>query len=310
MRKKTNRKIYEFRKSVSTKSIRFKKIFSLLVKLHRFYCLITSPLHVLPDFYIIGTQKGGTSSLYDYLTTHPSIEPCYTKEPSYFDRYFERGLHWYKVNFPFKIHKFIATNILKNKFITGEASVRYLDHPFAPQRIKEITPNAKFIILLRNPIDRAFSQHNMNVKNDYEINNFSDALKEEPRRIANRIEKMSNDVSYYSWNFDLYAYLEHGIYVDKIKRWMEVFPKEQFLIIQSEEFFKNPSKIYNDVLEFLGLPSYDLKEYDAIRKQQKSILEKHTREKLQHYFKPHNDKLYELLGKKFDWETELENTEN
>jgi hypothetical protein len=91
---------------------------------------------------------------------------------------------------------------------------------------------------------------------------------------------------------------------------MDVFPKEQFLIIQSEEFFKNPSKIYNDVLEFLGLPCYNLKKYDAIRKQTKSILEKHTREKLQHYFKPHNDKLYELLGKRFDWDDELENTKN
>jgi hypothetical protein len=310
MRKKTNRKIYKFRKSVSTKSIRFKKIFSLLVKLHRFYCLITSPLHVLPDFYILGGQKCGTSSLYDYLTTHPSIEPCYTKEPSYFDRYFERGLHWYKVNFPFKIHKFIATNILKNKFITGEASVRYLDHPFAPQRIKEITPNAKFIILLRNPIDRAHSHYTMIYRRNSESSSFVDAIENEKERITEPFNKMLNDSNYYSDIYFRHAYLHRGIYVDKIKRWMEVFPKEQFLIIQSEEFFKNPSKIYNDVLEFLGLPSYDLKEYDAIRKQQKSILEKHTRDKLQHYFKPHNDKLYELLGKKFDWETELENTEN
>ena len=247
---------------------------------------------------------------FEYLISHPNVHPPKGKEIDFFDRLYSRGINWYKVGFPFKIQKFFDTVFLRKKFLTGEATPRYIEHPHAINRIKEITPNAKFIILLRNPIDRAFSQHNMNVKNDYEINNFSDALKEEPRRIANRIEKMSNDVSYYSWNFDLYAYLEHGIYVDKIKRWMEVFPKEQFLIIQSEEFFKNPSKIYNDVLEFLGLPSYDLKEYDAIRKQQKSILEKHTREKLQHYFKPHNDKLYELLGKKFDWETELENTEN
>ena len=72
---------------------------------------MTGFLHVLPDFYIIGTQKGGTSSLYEYLVGHPSIQPCYSKEPSYFDRYFERGLNWYKVYIPFIIHRFITTKI-------------------------------------------------------------------------------------------------------------------------------------------------------------------------------------------------------
>ena len=303
MRKKTNRKIYKFRKSVSTKSIRFKKIFSLLVKLHRFYCLITSPLHVLPDFYIIGTQKGGTSSLYDYLTTHPSIEPCYTKEPSYFDRYFERGLHWYKVNFPFKIHKFIATNILKNKFITGEASVRYLDHPFAPQRIKEITPNAKFIILLRNPIDRAHSHYTMIYRRNSESSSFVDAIENEKERITEPFNKMLNDSNYYSDIYFRHAYLHRGIYVDKIKRWMEVFPKEQFLIIQSEEFFKNPSKIYNDVLEFLGLIPFSIGEFKIKGKVNKNRnIDDDFRNELVEYFKPHNKRLYDFLGKSFDWE--------
>ena len=303
MRKKTNRKIYEFRKSVSTKSIRFKKIFSLLVKLHRFYCLITSPLHVLPDFYIIGTQKGGTSSLYDYLTTHPSIEPCYTKEPSYFDRYFERGLHWYKINFPFKIHKFIATNIFKNNFVTGEASVRYLDHPFAPQRIKEITPNAKFIILLRNPISRSFSQYSRVKGNNREDLSFREAFLNESKRTQDDFKKIYTNHLYYADSYFTYSYFERGIYVDKIKRWMEVFPKEQFLIIQSEEFFKNPSKIYNDVLEFLGLIPFSIGEFKIKGKVNKNRnIDDDFRNELVEYFKPHNKRLYDFLGKSFDWE--------
>ena len=302
MRKKTNRKIYKFRKSVSTKSIRFKKIFSLLVKLHRFYCLISSPLHVLPDFYIIGTQKGGTSSLYDYLTTHPSIEPCYTKEPSYFDRYFERGLHWYKINFPFKIHKFIATNIFKNNFVTGEASVRYLDHPFAPQRIKEITPNAKFIILLRNPISRSFSHYSRVKGNDREDLSFREAFLNESNRTQEDFKKIYTNPLYYADSYFTYSYFERGIYVDKIKRWMDVFPKEQFLIIQSEEFFKNPSKIYNDVLEFLGLDPFSVEEFKIKGKVNKNrSIDDEFRNELVEYFKPHNKRLYDFLGKSFDW---------
>ena len=137
------------RRLVRKKLLSTPAIYKFTKKLHRTYCTLTGFLHVLPDFYIIGTQKGGTSSLYGYLVEHTSIQPCYSKEPSYFDRYFDRGLDWYKVNFPFKIHRFIVTKILQKKFITGEASVRYLDHPYAAERIKEVTPNAKFIILLR-----------------------------------------------------------------------------------------------------------------------------------------------------------------
>jgi hypothetical protein len=298
-----NRFIYKKKTILRHKLEKYPKLQKIVTSVYLKYCNTTGFLHTEPDFYIIGFAKCGTTSLFEYLISHPNVHPPKGKEIDFFDRLYSRGLNWYKVGFPFKIQKFIDTKLLKKKFLTGEATPRYIEHPHAINRIKEITPNAKFIILLRNPIDRAFSQHNMNVKNDYEINNFSDALKEEPRRIANRIEKMTNDVSYYSWNFDLYAYLEHGIYVDKIKRWMDVFPKEQFLIIQSEELLKNPSKIYNDVLEFLGLSKWEPKEFTLYKKRKyKEKMSSDLRHELVEYFKPHNKRLYDFLGKSFDWD--------
>jgi len=298
-----NRFIYKKKTILRHKLEKYPKLQKIVTSIYLKYCNATGFLHTTPDFYIIGFAKCGTTSLFEYLISHPNVHPPKGKEIDFFDRLYSRGINWYKVGFPFKIQKFFDTVFLRKKFLTGEATPRYIEHPHAINRIKEITPNAKFIILLRNPIDRAFSQHNMNVKNDYEINNFSDALKEEPRRIANRIEKMSNDVSYYSWNFDLYAYLEHGIYVDKIKRWMEVFPKEQFFIIQSEEFLKNPSKIYNDVLEFLGLANWEPKEFVLYKKREyKEKMNSDLRNELVEYFKPHNKRLYDFLGKSFDWD--------
>ena len=298
-----NRFIYKKKTILRHKLEKYPKLQKIVTSIYLKYCNATGFLHTTPDFYIIGFAKCGTTSLFEYLISHPNVHPPKGKEIDFFDRLYSRGINWYKVGFPFKIQKFFDTVFLRKKFLTGEATPRYIEHPHAINRIKEITPNAKFIILLRNPIDRAFSQHNMNVKNDYEINNFSDALKEEPRRIANRIEKMSNDVSYYSWNFDLYAYLEHGIYVDKIKRWMEVFPKEQFFIIQSEEFLKNPSKIYNNVLEFLGLANWEPKEFVLYKKREyKEKMNSDLRNELVEYFKPHNKRLYDFLGKSFDWE--------
>ena len=297
-----NRFIYKKKTILRHKLEKYPKLQKIVTSIYLKYCNATGFLHTTPDFYIIGFAKCGTTSLFEYLISHPNVHPPKGKEIDFFDRLYSRGINWYKVGFPFKIQKFFDTVFLRKKFLTGEATPRYIEHPHAINRIKEITPNAKFIILLRNPIDRAFSQHNMNVKNDYEINNFSDALKEEPRRIANRIEKMSNDVSYYSWNFDLYAYLEHGIYVDKIKRWMEVFPKEQFFIIQSEEFLKNPSKIYNNVLEFLGLANWEPKEFVLYKKREyKEKMNSDLRNELVEYFKPHNKRLYDFLGKSFDW---------
>ena len=282
---------------------KYPKLQKLVTFVYMKYCGATGFLHVKPDFYIIGFAKCGTTSLFEYLISHPNIHPPKGKEIDFFDRLYSRGINWYKVGFPFTIQKFIEKVFFRKKFLTGEATPRYIEHPHAINRIKQTTPNAKFIILLRNPIDRAFSQHNMNVKNDYEINNFNDALKEEPRRISNRIEKMTNDITYYSWNYDLYAYLEHGLYVDKIKRWMEVFPKEQFLIIQSEEFFKNPSKTYNDVLEFLGLKLFSLKKFEIKGKVNKNrTIDDDFRNELVDYFKPHNQKLYDFLGKSFDWD--------
>ena len=302
MQKQLNKFTYKCRKSVSKKLLSLPLIYKVTKKLHRTYCTLTGFLHVLPDFYIIGTQKGGTSSLYGYMIDHPSIQPCYSKEPSYFDRYFDRGLDWYKVNFPFKIHRFIVTKILQKKFITGEASVRYLDHPHAPQRIKQVTPHAKFIILLRNPIERSYSHYKMISRRHAESLPFEKVIQEEDR-IISLYQKMIDDPSYYSDIYFRHGYLHRGIYVDKIKHWMEVFPKEQFLIIQSEEFFREPSKIYNQVLDFLGVENFELDTYRTYGKVNKNRkIDSIFYNELSDYFKPHNQRLYEFLGRKFDWE--------
>ena len=303
MQKQLNTLTYKCRRLVRKKLLSTPVIYKLTQKLHRTYCTLTGFLHVLPDFYIIGTQKGGTSSLYGYLLEHTSIQPCYSKEPSYFDRYFDRGLNWYKVNFPFKIHRFIVTRILQKKFITGEASVRYLDHPYAADRIKQVTPKAKFIILLRNPITRAFSHHTRVKNNNRESLTFKDAFLNESKRTKEDYNKIFSDPLYYADSYFTYSYFERGIYVDKIKRWMEVFPKEQFLIIQSEEFLENKSKIFEQVLTFLGLPKWEPDEYVLHKKRKyKELMDPKTRKELADYFKPHNQRLFELLERKFDWD--------
>lgn len=268
------------------------------------YCNLTGFLHGLPDFMIIGFPKCGTTSLYEYLIQHFSIFQPIGKEIDYFDRLYSKGLNWYKVRFPNKLQRFSIKNIHHKKFLTGEATPRYVEHPHALKRIKNTLPNCKFIVLLRNPIDRAYSHFNMNTQNGYEYMTFEKAIKSENERIKGRYQKMIKNNNYYSWDYDLFAYLDQGIYVDKLAKWFEIFPKDQFLLIQSEDFLRNPSKIYQKTLRFLNLAKWEPDTFTFFKKRsyKGNKIEPTLRKELKDYFQPHNERLYQLLDTRYDWE--------
>lgn len=271
------------------------------ISLHSLYCNITGFLHVLPNFYIIGTAKGGTSSLFDYLIQHPDVISPIGKELHFFEELYKRGSNWYKVCFPTKIQR-----LFKKNFITGEATPRYIDHPQVPKRINNLTPNAKFIVMLRNPIDRAFSHYSMIINgksSSLEPLPFEDAILKESERIKGEFEKMESESTYSSDKYWAYAYQDRGLYAKKLKRWMKIFSPEKFFIIQSEEFFRNPDVIYNQTLKFLGLRHYNLSNYEPVKVgKYKSQLKSETREFLSAYFKPYNEELFQLIGRRFDWD--------
>lgn len=141
----------------------FKKISNLITDVIDEYIhiirWITAPLRTLPEFIIIGAQKAGTTSLYNYLIEHPSIFPAFKKEVLYFDVNYRKGIHWYKSFFPTTIFKFLISKYSNRRFITGEASPYYILYPHAAKRIHSTLPKVKIIILLRNPINRSFSQY-------------------------------------------------------------------------------------------------------------------------------------------------------
>jgi hypothetical protein len=293
--------MYSVRKFFTSKLSSHENTRSLFSFIFKIFYSITGSSHVLPDFYILGGQKCGTTSMFMYLTRHPAILSPNAKDIRFFDKYFFKGVNWYRVNFPSKSRKSLLGKSFKH-VLTGEGTERYFDHPHAPQRIKQVTPHAKFIILLRNPIDRSYSHYKMISRRHAESLPFEKAIQEEDRIIP-LYQKMIDDPSYYSDIYFRHGYLHRGIYVDKIKHWMEIFPKEQFLIIQSEEFFRDPSKIYNQVLDFLGVENFELDTYRTYGKVNKNRkIDSIFYNELLDYFKPHNQRLYELLGRKFDWE--------
>lgn len=260
--------------------------------------VITGPFRVLPDFLIIGASKCGTTSLYNYLIQHPNIYPAKTKEVNYFGRH---SSIWYRPNFPTVFLKYIVTKLKKEPFMTGEASPFYLLNPLVPRIVKKKIPNVKLIVLLRNPIDRTFSQYKQIHRDNQEPFSFEEALKKEKFRTKEDWENLIENGLNGNRDHAKYSYLSGSLYYEQIKTWMDLFPREQFLILKSEDFFENPSKITSLVLEFLELPNFEInviKKYNVGDYQE---IDESNKKYLAEFLKPHNEKLYKLLGRNFNW---------
>jgi hypothetical protein len=259
------------------------------------YRRLTSPLRGLPSVLIIGAQRAGTTSLFNYLIRHPDILAPLGKEVHYFDLHYARGLDWYRGCFPYRRQ-------LRHGAITLDASPYYLAHPLVPERAARLFPDVKLIALLRNPIDRALSHHQHEVRHGHEKLSFAEAIEREPERLAGEEERLRREPDYYSFNHHRYSYTRRGLYLDQLLRWMHHFPRHQLLVLQSEWLFTEPEAATAAVHHFLGLRPHRLREYKPFYEGNYAReLPEDLRKRLADYFAPHNAELYRWLGKEFDW---------
>lgn len=273
------------------KTVRRKK-----VEVLQLFGSLTSMKRTVPNFIIIGSQRSGTTSLYNYLSGHPDILPSIVKEVHYFDFNFHKGFNWYRGHFPY-----LPDRKGGQKFITGEASPYYVYHPLAPIRISKSFPTIKMILLLRNPVNRAFSHYQHEVGLGFEQLSFEEAIDQESSRLDGEVEKMTLDETYRSFNHQHYSYLSRGVYVEQLKNWMKLFPREQIQIIKSEDFFESPPDVVSQVVKFLDLPEWRLSKFKVHNRLQYQGMDPNTRERLIAYYEPFNQCLYEYLGTDFGW---------
>lgn len=172
----------------------------------------------LPDFIIAGTQKGGTTALNFYLRQHPDIY-MEKHEINYYSLRYHMGKEWYMKHFP------------DDGRITGEKTPDYMSHTEAPKRIYEDIPDVKLIFMLRNPVDRAYSEYWMWRLDGREKRPFSKAWRE---------------------------YTARGRYAEQIERYLQFFEREQLLFIVSEDFYKNRDNGLQEVYDFLGVKNVDI----------------------------------------------------
>lgn len=277
-------------------SLAIKRIYKSI----RYFCpswyrFFTSPLRRLPDFIIIGVQKGGTTSLFHYLSQHPDVKLSSQKEVHFFDISYHKGVLWYRSFFPFIFDKTVK--------ITGEASPYYIFHPHTPERIKKLLPGAKIIVLLRNPVNRAFSHYQMvNKKGQEKAESFEEAIALEEERVKNEIQKIIKKPYYRSFNHQAFTYLSRSEYYPQLKRLLSTFRKEQILFIKSENLFQNPRGELSKVYDFLGIQEIYPDDLKAQYKGEYTSIDSNTYKKLIRYYKRDEEKITSLIGDEFRWD--------
>jgi hypothetical protein len=251
----------------------------------------TARLRPLPAFLILGAQKAGTTALYAYLREHPGITGPSWKEVSYFDRHYARGERWYRGNMP----------RAAGSRLVGEASPSYLLHPLAPARAAALLPGARLIAILRDPVERAYSHYQHEVALGREPLSFEDALAAEDERLRGEVERMRADASYFSEAWWSHTYRARGLYAEQLERWYDVFPREQLLVLFSEELGGETATTYRRVLDFLGAKPHDLGAYPRIYDRAYEPMSESTRTRLRAEFDEPDRQLAVLLGREVPW---------
>lgn len=245
-----------------------------------------------PDFAIVGTQRGGTTSLHAYLGAHPQIRLPATKELHYLTDRHHRGREWYLGQFP---------SPLSAGHRTGEATPYALFHPLAPARLRSAAPDAKLIVLLRNPVDRAYSHFLMERQRGDEPLDFAAALAAEPARLDGEEARMLANPTSVSWPHKHASYLARGDYAPQLARWFAAFPRQQFLILRSEDLYTQPAETFARVTDFLGLDRSSAASFPIYNRTEGPPLDPTLRRQLIDHFASRNAELATLLGWDPNW---------
>jgi hypothetical protein len=258
-----------------------------------------------PDFLILGTKRGGTTSMWNYLLAHPAVLPMFPsrqklKSPQYFYWHYQRGNRWYRSHFATSAQREKARSAT-GAAVAGEASPYYLYHPYTPARVRQELPDVKLIAMLRDPVARAYSHYWERVNEGVEPLTFDDAIAREDERVAGELARMAADPMIYSRPHDYFTYRDRGVYLPQLQRWFAQFPREQFLILRSEDFYADYQSTYDQVTDFLGIPRHGLVEPKRFNYRPAEPMSPATRGFLTEFFVPHNEALYEFLGRDFEW---------
>ena len=247
-----------------------------------------------PGYLVVGTKRGGSTSLAEWITAHPDVATSSAgKGTHYFDVNHSRGPGWYAAQFPRTSAGFL---------LVGESSPYYMFHPLAPGRIAAELPDAKIIMCLRDPVQRAWSHHSYEVSHGRESLDFETAISLETSRLEGEVERIVADQHYSADHWRFHAYLRRGHYAEQLRPYLDLFGAPRVLVVQSEALFARPQEEMDRVHAFLGLPAHRTATRTARNASpSRSEMSESTLARLRAYYEPLNDELYALPGVNFCW---------
>jgi len=226
--------------------------------------MATADLRLEPDLVIIGVKRGGTTSLFRDLEGHPSMCPMVPsarrlplrenmKGAHYFDSDMARSDRWYRSHFPTS-----ATRSLRAKrtgaAFTAEASPYYLFHPLAARRVAAALPHARFVVMLRDPVERTVSHWAEQTRNGIETLSLRDALDAEQQRVGDAAERLADGTLGASHAHEQQSYATQSEYAGSLDRWIDAVGRDRLVIVFSEDYYTDPSSVIGTVLDAVGLP--------------------------------------------------------
>ncbi|MEM9168828.1 MAG: sulfotransferase domain-containing protein [Pseudomonadota bacterium] len=260
---------------------------------------------IRPSFICIGAGKAGTTSLFFWLVQHPDIVEPMKKEINFFYRHWDRGLDFYLAHFPKRAEVGAGA-------ISGDVSPGYLANEVTPQRLAQTFPDAKLIALFRNPVARTISHHHHDVREGRcAARPLVDALIAEglmiaPERTNALLEALGRGpepaVPVQKGEAWPPHHMRNSLYADHLERWMEHFPREQFLLLKSEDLFADPKSVYEETLDFIGAEPYDVGPVQAFNVGKYKESDARVIDYLKDVFEEPNERLGRLAGREFDWD--------
>lgn len=249
--------------------------------------------HVLPSFLLLGAMKGGTSALFHYLRSHPGVVAPRVKELNYFPsphRY--DGFGDYRREFPH-----IPLMQWPRRRVSGEATP-FLAHPLCPERVRATVPDVRMVALLREPVSRAYSHFHHARRHGHEpLETFAEAIAAEPARLSRVMDRVraGDDTAKPAWT--KWAYVLKGMYADQLQAWFSQFPRDQILVLRSEDLRDRTAETFAEVLTHLELPKAPAKMTFAPRhKGEYPAMDPGLKAELEAYFAGPNRQLRELVG--------------
>jgi hypothetical protein len=269
----------------------------------RTYGRLTAERRMLPSFLICGGQRCGSTSLYRALSQHPAVlKAVLHKGVHYFDVRYDRGPRWYRAHFPLSRHADRIKTELGVAAQTFESSPYYMYHPHAVARIAADLPDVKLVVLVRDPVERAYSQHAHEVARGFEWEpSFERALLLEPSRLLGVRDRMRADPHHYSFSHQHHAYLGRGEYADHLERLAAHVGRHRIHVVDSERFFAMPEPVYDEVLDFLDLPRLGYPPFERHNARPRQSMDPALRERLTAHFAPYDARLSRWLGHKPSW---------